>query len=234
MFTITMAEDDPADAAQLAGQIRRYARERGIEIALTRHADGAALIEAHDGATDLLLLDVVLPDLDGFSVAERIRQRDRLVDIVFATGAATEAVRGYAVDALGYLVKPVRYPALARELDRAVERAGRRGGQPVLLDAVGGPLRLDPAQIVAFEGSRRQVLVHTLDGRHLVRGPLKALEEQVGERGFYRCHHGFLVGLRHVVTARQDSCETVTRQRIPVSRARRQGFLAALTDYLGA
>ncbi len=232
MFTVAMAEGDPLDAEHLAVQVHRYARERGIDLTLQRYADGDSLVRAVGREVDLLLLDVVLPDQDGFAVAEQVRRHDRLVDIVFATRSAGEAVRGYAVDALGFLVKPVRYPALAHELDRALLRAQRRAEPPVLLDAVGGPLRLDPAQIVACEGSRRQVVVHTLDGRHLVRGPLKDIEALLTGRGFYRCHHGFVVGLRHVVTARPDGCETVTRQRIPVSRARRQGFLAALTDYL--
>lgn len=234
MFTILMAEDDPLDAARLTEQIQRYARERGVRISLARHASGTALLRALHSAVDLIVLDVVLPDLDGFAVAEQIRQHDRVVDLLFATSAATEAVRGYAVDARGFLVKPVRYPALAHELDRALARAEQRRERPLMLDTAEGPLRLDLTQIVAFEGAKRQVLVHTLDGRHVVRGPLKAVEAQVSGRGFVRCHHGYVVGLRHVVAAQADSCETVTRQRIPVSRARRQEFLAALTDYLAA
>lgn len=232
MFTILMAEDDQADAARLTEQIQRYARERGVRISLTRYASGAELLRALHSAVDLIVLDVVLPDLDGFAVAEQVRQRDRMVDLIFATSAATEAVRGYAVDARGFLVKPVRYPALTHELERAMARAEQRRERPVLLDTVDGPLRLDLTQIVAFEGAKRQVLVHTLDGRHVVRGPLKAVEAQVAGRGFIRCHHGYVVGLRHVVAARMDSCEMVTHQRVPISRARRQEFLAALTDYL--
>jgi DNA-binding LytR/AlgR family response regulator len=231
MLAITAAEDDPATAAVLRTFLRRYEAERGLRIDLVQHADGAELVAAYAGGVDLILLDVDLPGLDGVSAARRIRDRDHEVGIVFVTRSAAHAVAGYAVDAADYLVKPVAYPVLARVLDRAAARAAARRGRSVVLDGEQGPLRLDAAEVVSLEVAGRRVLVRTLDGSYVVRGPLKHLEAALAPSGFFRCHHGYLVNLGHVVAVRGEA-ELSTGRSVPVSRPRRAGFLAALTDHL--
>ncbi|WP_454051041.1 LytR/AlgR family response regulator transcription factor [Cellulomonas sp. Marseille-Q8402] len=230
MLTIVIAEDAPHDTALLAGALRRYSRERGVPIAVTHHADGAGLLAGYDSDADLLLLDVELPDADGLAAAAEIRSRDKRVAIAFVTNAAGRAAQGFEVEALDFLVKPVRYEALARTVDRVLARSPRT--RSVLLPAEGRHLRLDADDIVLLEAAGRRVVVHTLDGRYVVRGPLKDVAASVADLGFFRCHHGYVVNLRHVVAARQETCALVTGRTVPVSRPRRSAFLAALTDHL--
>ncbi len=234
MLRIVIAEDDPGEAAGLAGLLRRYEHQRGVPLELRRHADGAALVAAHDGTADLLLLDVEMPGTDGMDAAAQIRARDRRVAIAFVTHAADRAVQGYRVDALDYLVKPVGYEALARTVDRARARAAAAAAAPVVLELDTGALRLDAADIVALEAAGRHVVVRTLDGRHRARGPLKDVAARLDGHGFHRCHHGYVVNLRHVVAARPEACTLVTGLRVPVSRPRRAAFLAALADHLAS
>jgi DNA-binding LytR/AlgR family response regulator len=88
--------------------------------------------------------------------------------------------------------------------------------------------------VVCLEAARRRVRVDTLDGRYAVAGPLKRLERDLAPHGFFRCHHGYVVNLRHVVAVRQATCRLVTGREVPVSRPHRAAFLAALTDRLAA
>ncbi|HEY0215024.1 MAG TPA: LytTR family DNA-binding domain-containing protein [Cellulomonas sp.] len=225
-------DDDEVGARWVVTQLRRYEAERGTPLAVTRYADGADVVAGYDGGTDVLLLDVEMPGLDGLSAAARIRERDHDVAIVLVSHAPGHAIDGYGVGAQGFLVKPVSYTALSREMDRVVERSRRRTTTSVVLSTDGGPLRLGIAEIVYLEADRRRVRVHTVDGRYTVAGPLKDLEAGLADKGFFRLHHGFVVNLRHVVGVRQTSCRLVTRREIPISRPRRSAFLAALTDHL--
>lgn len=232
MLEVAIVEDDAEDVRALLDVLHRYEADRGTRLAVTHHHGGATLLDGYTSSADVLLLDVEMPGLDGLAVARQVRARDRDVSIVFVSRAVQHAVRGYAVEAQAFLGKPVAYPLLARELDRAAARVAARASSTVLLSTDAGPLRLPTAEIVCLEARRRRVLVHTLDGRYVVHGPLKALAELVAEQGFRRVHHSFLVNLRHVVAVQHLTCLLVTRAEIPVSRPHRTAFLAALTDHL--
>lgn len=233
MIHVVVVEDDPLDALALVAALRAYERRTGVPLHVTVHADGADAVAAHDPRTDLLLLDVEMPGTDGLTAAALIRERDPDVAIVLVTRAAAHAIRGYAVGAAGFLVKPASPEALGRELDRVVARAHADRTAGALVAAAGaGTVRIGAADIVCLEASRRRVRVHTLAGPHVVAGPLKDLEAQLDGAGFFRCHHGFLVNLRHVTEVRATTCRLVTRREVPVSRPHRRAFLAALTDHL--
>lgn len=234
MLTIISVEDDPAAAAELGRHLRRYAAERGVRITHTSLADGESLLAGYDGGADLLLLDVELPGLDGVAVARQVRELDRSVGIVFVTASAGHAAAGYAVDALEYVLKPVRYAGLARALDRVVTRAAARRRRPVVLDAGAHRLRLDADDVLVLAASGHHVEVHALSGRYVVRGPLKRYGAELAGEGFARCHHGFLVNLAHVVSVDGLDAVLVDGTTVPVGRNRRTDFLATLTDHLAA
>ena len=67
-------------------------------------------------------MDIQLSDLDGMEAAKKLRRLDSSVTLIFVTNMANFAVRGYEVDALDFIVKPVEYFSFALKLDRALER----------------------------------------------------------------------------------------------------------------
>ncbi|MDR2454446.1 MAG: LytTR family DNA-binding domain-containing protein [Bifidobacteriaceae bacterium] len=161
MIRVGVVEDDPASAQLLAGYLQRFERETGQPAQVARFANGLALLANYRPDFDLLLVDIQMPGLDGFSAAQRIRAVDQRVMIVFVTATPQYAVRGYEVDALSYLVKPVAYTAFARDLTRCVERMRRRGGDWLVVATPGGVARLDTAEVVYLESDKHRVVIHT-------------------------------------------------------------------------
>lgn len=111
-LTVLMVEDDP----QLAKIVRTYLQmeELQVRVAATREEINQALREPPK--PDLILLDVVLPDADGFEILQKMRGHDFLKDvpIIMATAKATrEAVlQGLQRGADGYVTKPYDVPVL--------------------------------------------------------------------------------------------------------------------------
>ena len=143
MLHIAIVEDDPSYARQLQDYLGRYSRESGEPIEVAVYTDGDEIVEGYRAQFDLILLDVEMPFLDGMTAAEEIRRRDSEVVIIFITNMAQYAIKGYAVDALDYVLKPVSYFAFTQRLERAVARMKRRERKYLVIPVKGGSQKVD-------------------------------------------------------------------------------------------
>ncbi len=144
---VLVVEDEP----KLAGLLGRGLREEGHVADVT--GNGAdALWMARATAYDAIVLDVMLPGLDGFEVCRQLRAAGVWTPILFLTArdSLVDRIDGLDVGADDYLVKPFAFPELLARL-RAVTRRNAVA-RPVVLEA--GDLRLDPAAHRAWRGDR--------------------------------------------------------------------------------
>jgi two-component system, OmpR family, response regulator len=135
---VLLVEDDP----RMAAAMRRGLKAEGIVTDLA--ASGSdALDAAAAGGFDAVILDVMLPDVDGFEVCRRLRSESVWVPIIMVTGldAIEDRVRGLDRGADDYLTKPFSLAELLARLRALVRRGPSQ--RPAVLQ-VGG-LRLDPA-----------------------------------------------------------------------------------------
>ena len=116
MLRIAIVEDEEIFARELEEYVRRYAAETFRDVSITHYSDGEEIAGNYRGGFDLLLMDIQMTFMDGMTAAEKIRGRDPEVIIIFITNRADYAVRGYEVDALDYVVKPLEYFPSLRSL----------------------------------------------------------------------------------------------------------------------
>ena len=232
MIRIAMVEDEAAVREQLQGYIQRYTRQYGTEFAVTEFSDGVEILDAYRPVYDIVLLDVEMKHLDGMETARRIRELDRDVVLLFITNMAQYAIKGYAVGALDYVLKPVPYFAFSQQLQKAEEKLRRRARHYLALPVEGGLRRLDTAQIYYMESEGHRVHFYTEEGEFSAPGALKTFEEKLADLPFARCNSGYLVNLAQVKSVQQGLAQ-VGPYELQVSRPKRKSFLAALADYIG-
>jgi len=123
---ILVVEDDSAIASLMRMQLEN--REYQVQVA-KNGAEG--LRQAYAWQPDLVVLDIMMPDMDGWTVCERLRELSD-VPIVFVTAIGKEAdiVRGLEMGADDYLVKPFSPRELLARIE-AVLRRGTRGGASI-------------------------------------------------------------------------------------------------------
>ena len=138
MFKIAIVEDQEETRESLNRFVRQYAQEQGLQVEISLITDGAEIAEHYTPGFDIIFMDVEMPRLDGFGAAEAIRAVDADVVLVFVTNMAQYAIRGYEVDALDYVLKPVNYYQFCTKLSRAIQRVQRRRGGQVMLQLAGG------------------------------------------------------------------------------------------------
>jgi len=232
MIRVAIVEDEAGVQEQLAGYLQRYTRQYGTEFEVHPFGDGVEILEEYRPVYDIILLDIEMKHLDGMETAQRIRQLDPEVILVFITNMAQYAIRGYAVGALDYLLKPVPYFAFSQQLQKAEDQVRRRRSHYLVVPVSGGLRRLDTARIYYIESQGHQMHFYTEDDHFAAPGTLKVLEEKLADRPFARCNSGYLVNLAQVSGVQQNEVR-VGPYRLQISRPKRKSFLAALADYIG-
>ncbi len=137
------------DEAKMAGLIGRGLRKEGMAVDVTgRGEDALWMAEAHP--YDVIVLDVMLPGIDGFEVCRRLRADDTATPILMLTarGEVRDRIEGLDRGADDYLVKPFSYGELLARL-RALSR---RGPIERAAELHVGDLRLDPASRRVWRG----------------------------------------------------------------------------------
>lgn len=232
MIRVAIVEDEAEIREQLMGYVQRYTRQYGTAFEVKTFADGLEILEDYRPAYDLILLDIEMKHLDGMETARRIRELDPDVMLVFITNMAQYAIKGYAVGALDYVLKPVPYFAFSQQLQKVEAQLRRRTRHYLAVSVEGGLRRLDTSRIYYIESEGHRVHFYTEEGDFATPGALKALEEKLADRPFARCNSGYLVNLAQVRAVQQNTVE-VGPYELQVSRPKRKSFLAALTDYIG-
>lgn len=117
---VLLAEDDTA----LGFVIKDNLEERGYEVALC--TDGQTAIESFDKSLhDIVLLDIMMPARDGFSVASRIRQQSDVIPILFLTSRSMEEdrIKGFETGADDYITKPFSMKELLLRMEVFLRRS---------------------------------------------------------------------------------------------------------------
>ena len=233
MVKVAIVEDEDHFASQLAEYLKKYEKEHGVSFELVRFTDGDEITERYSGDYDIILMDIQMQFMDGMTAAEKIRELDSEVVIIFITNMESYAIRGYQVDALDYVLKPISYPSFSLKLTRALERVDNRSEHTIVIQVSSGRLKLTSDMIYYVESDKHNLIYHTKNGEHTTRQKLSDAEEKLSAYGFFRVNKGCLVNLRYVDGDR-DGCCIVGDDMIQISRARRQDFMAAMAEYIGS
>lgn len=232
MLKIAVVENDEDQIERLTDYIERYAKESGEECNVVTFRDGIDFVSDYSGDFDAVFMDIDMPMMDGLSAAERLREVDERVSIVFVTNLAQYAVAGYKVQALDFLVKPVDYFEFSVELNKIQRLKQRTMGDFVWFTVSGSMRRIPLMDIIYVEIFRHDVSVHTKTDVYTYRGTLKDVEEMLVGKSFSRCHNCFIVNLHYVTDVSGDEITLETGKKMYMSRNRKKKFMFDLTSYV--
>ena len=179
MIKIAIVEDEAMYAKQLEEFLHQYEAENHEAFDITIYSDGDQIVNKYKSQFDIILMDVEMKFMDGMSAAEEIRKMDSEVVIIFITNMAQYAIRGYAVDALDYVLKPVSYFAFSQRLNRAIERMKKREAKVIMVNIKGGMVRINIANIYYIESQGHTLILHTILGDYETTGKMKEMDEKL-------------------------------------------------------
>ncbi len=194
---IMIIEDD----AELVRGLKRLLESDGYEVipaTVSMHALPLALREQ----PDLIVLDVMMPGIDGWEVLRRVRSSAAIattpVMMLTAKTGVDDRVFGLTAGADDYLTKPFALREFRARVDALLRRSrgdlALPGSKRVPVAAERGVAFVETADILYIEGMRNHCLIHTVEGEQPSRMSLGEIEERIGT-GLMRVHRSYIVNL---------------------------------------
>ena len=239
MHRIAIVEDDAREEERLAEHIERYGRSHGEEFQVSWFTAAEDFLSTRR-PVDLIFLDIDLPGgINGMEAAELLRAYDSETPLIFVTNLAQYAVRGYSVEALDFMVKPVSYPDFELRMGKAMRYLSRSTGQTIVIHGAKGDRVTAVRDICYVEILNHDLIWHRTDvpARGDVdereRGTMKQAEAELPENLFVRISNNCLVNMAHIELVRRDGVVTDTGVTLYYSRSRKRAAMDKIAAYFG-
>lgn len=233
MLHIAICDDETDFVTHLTTLIQQYAAETGEEIKTTAYYDGMELVERYDTSIDLIFLDIQMRLLDGLHTAQRIRELDENVGIIFLTTLTQYGLEGYQYQAADYIIKPIKYVRLKAELNQWLKKHRHNDSPSIVVVNDSGKYKITLKSLRYAETFNRKLLLHTEQENIISYKSMKEMEQELSQAGFVRCHTSYLVNLFYVKGVQKLEITLITGEQIPISQPKRKAFMEQLTRYWG-
>lgn len=230
---IAIVEDETEAAEKLSGFIAQFSEEKKTSFEVDRFSDGSEFLEKYSPVYDVVFMDIEMPHMNGMDTAKELRSIDGNVVLIFVTNMSKYAVKGYLVDALGYMVKPITYFQFFAQMEKACAHVAAKQGRKISLKLVDGMKAISTNEILYIESIGHKLVYHTLKEKIEVYGTMTDAEKEInsGSRTFFNCHRSLLVNMNFVSSIDKNGV-TVGREVLPVSRLRYKEFLDEFCNFM--
>ena len=186
---------------------------------------------------DLLFLDIRMPQLSGTDLVKILKQPPR---IIFTTAFPEYALEGYELDAVDYLLKPIRFDRFLKAVQKVMQvqllpEASQKLMQLqtniqdsfIYFRADRKMVKVFLKDILYIESMKDYVKVFTKNGLIITKQCLSSLLDLLPEKDFVRTHRSFIIALQHVKSYTNELVE-IEKAQIPIGKLFRQNLVKAL------
>lgn len=195
----------------------------------TDHYDDPKELLSH--AYDIYILDIGMEAMDGIQTGKLLRQRYPKCCIVYLTNFDDYRSQAFGVHAFDYLKKPVRQKDMERVLNDA-QKYLEKEKPTCSFHTKDGVLQLPVEDILYFEFSGRNVILHTKDHQYTMTQSLHVIAERMREYHFVMPHKSFCINLKNVKLLKGYDITMINQDIIPLSQKRSSEFRKELNDFL--
>lgn len=192
-----ICDDSVVDSNYVKELVTRWANDKKYQVNIDIFSSAEAFIfhYVENKEYGVLLLDIEMENMDGVTLARQIRKSNKSVQIVFITGYSDYIAEGYDVEALHYLMKPLKKEKLYDVLDRAVNKI-MQNEKHLVLNTFDEMIRIPLHEIIYIDVDRNYVTVHS-NKDYTVKKTLAEIGKELDER-FFKIGRSVIVNLKYI------------------------------------
>jgi DNA-binding LytR/AlgR family response regulator len=224
MLYIAICDDDRKETENITVMLNRFSVASGVKLTCTTFELGVALADATERGErfDIILLDVVMPGINGIETAAEIRRLNTHVKIIYLTSTPEFAVDSYAVGAYYYMLKPICEEIFQRILGKAYDEIKSRQFDSILISSNRAITRVSIFELAYCEIVNKTVSYHLTNGEIMESaGSITSLEQELLRYPYFaKTHRSYIVNLRHIMTLTSKQVILRTQEILPLARGR--------------
>lgn len=234
MLRIAICDDDLRELSLISELLNKYQTEKEPLLKYDAFSNAIDLLDAIKRKDyHILILDVLMPGLNGIEAAQEIRDFDKEIKIIFLSSSREFAVESYSVDAYYYLLKPVTAQKFFPILDGILLELLRREDF-MHIKTSSRFTRIPYSKIEYLEVFNKKLLFHLADGTiKEINGSLSNFEDILCCRDeFIKVHRSYIVNMESILSLSLKELTTLTRKTVPISRLLCRQVREAYMQYL--
>ena len=232
-INIAIVEDEEECMHRLFDFCTQYEQEEKVRCVVHTFKKGLELLADYKPVFDVIFMDIEMPVMNGMETAKYIRKIDKETCLIFVTRMSQYAIKGYEVNALDFMVKPITYTNFALKMKRVIEFCTHTG-KFTSIKTEGSIKRVFLKDIYYVEVRNHELIYHNSDGNYSLRGSLSDVTKALRDDGFARCNNCYLVNMARVKEVKGNLVLMENGDELVISRPKHSEFIQSFSLYLGS
>ena len=231
-YKIGIIEDNKEEANLLIALLSNFEKENNLSFDVLSFQNPNIFIEKYTFQYDILFVDIDLTSsIDGIELSHRIRNIDKDVVIIFISNLGKLANKGYEVDAINFLIKPVNYEQIKITLKKAIRILESKDIKYIFVYTNNNLRKININDILYVEVVTHSIKLHLTNEVIETNGTLKEIEKKINSDTFERCNYCYLVNFKYIDGISKYEC-LIGKEKLQISHPRRKEFIKKFMDYL--
>lgn len=232
-INVAIVEDCQEDLTNCLSLLDQYSKEKNVKFDIQTFENGDSFLMRFKSQYDFIILDINLSAMNGIDVARTIREKDEEVIIMFATNLAKYATRGYEVDAIDFVLKPLTYASFYLRLEKVMKKLYKKNDYFIVVPSDGGFNKISINEVLYIEVIAHDIIFHLSNGQELMTsGTLKKYEEQLKKYWFIRCNSCYLVNASKIKRVEKLEIQLVNDEVVAISHPKKKLFMETFRKYV--
>lgn len=229
---ICLVDDESLQLDYLKVIIDKWSNKHSVhtELSFYHSAEEMLFENSESYPYDMIVLDIQMGKMNGIELAKKIRKTDKNVILAFISGMADYVFDGYEVQAIRYILKPIKDNKVYELLDYVNTRITTENSY-LIISVSGEKKRINYDDIVYFESMGHYVTLHLEHTEYDYKYNISDLCDDLAGTEFIRTHRSYVVNIKYVDKITRNECRLVQNISIPLSRNSYKSVNEKFIDY---